>query len=537
MKKILLSVLILALGTFLILNLLIGKNEFQNNLPELKEKYARKEKTAADHSKFTQLQKDFTRPQDVTAACITCHNERHTEVMKTSHWNWERTEYIPGKGIKRVGKKNILNNFCIGIAGNETSCNKCHIGYGWDDPDFDFTDPTNVDCLACHDNSNEYMKQSGGAGMPDPSVNLAFVAQRVGKPQRTNCGTCHFLGGGGNNVKHGDLETELFSTTRAVDVHMGTDGSDLNCIDCHTAENHQMKGKVFSLSSMNKDRSECETCHSNLPHENSVLNEHTQKVACQTCHIPLYAKVNPTKMTWDWSTAGKLKDGQPFTEFDSLGKESYTSLKGNFTWARNVEPEYIWFNGTASHYLLGDTMNPDETLQLNRLYGSYEDPAAKIIPVKIHRSKQIYDRDYKYLIQPKTVSNYAGDGGFWGEFDWNRAAEEGMKQIHLPYSGSYDFVKTEMTWPLNHMVAPKEQSLACADCHTRENSRLASLTDFYLPGRDYSPAVDTLGAGVIFFTALGIVTHAIARFMKWKKKKEQGKEDDAKSEEQNNDKR
>jgi len=32
------------------------------------------------------------------------------------------------------------------------------------------------------------------------------------------------------------------------------------------------------------------------------------------------------------------------------------------------------------------------------------------------------------------------------------------------------------------MVSPKEKSLKCADCHVRSGSRLAGLTDFYLPG-------------------------------------------------------
>ncbi len=30
-------------------------------------------------------------------------------------------------------------------------------------------------------------------------------------------------------------------------------------------------------------------------------------------------------------------------------------------------------------------------MKMNELFGSYDDPDAKIIPVKIHRAKQIYD--------------------------------------------------------------------------------------------------------------------------------------------------
>ncbi|MFA6457653.1 MAG: hypothetical protein WCW40_12605 [Bacteroidota bacterium] len=214
MKRIIIPLIAFSIFVLYFVSTITKKDAEPTPLELLKEQYSTKETPSVDHSKFSQLQRKFTKPQEVTAACINCHNERHTEVMKSSHWNWEREEYIEGRGIRYVGKKNILNNFCIGISTNEQSCNKCHIGYGWGDKNFNFNDPNNVDCLACHDNSDTYVKKSSGAGMPDPSVNLTLVAQRVGRPTKSNCGTCHFFGGGGNNVKHGDLEKSLFDTHR-----------------------------------------------------------------------------------------------------------------------------------------------------------------------------------------------------------------------------------------------------------------------------------------------------------------------------------
>ena len=121
-----------------------------------------------------------------------------------------------------------------------------------------------------------------------------------------------------------------------------------------------MKGKLLlGLVDEPEPRRSCEECHGETPHAEDILNEHTLKVACQTCHIPTYAKVNPTKMRWDWSTAGRLRDGKPYEEKDALGDDSYVSIKGSFVWGRNVKPEYVWFNGTASHYLLGDTVEDD----------------------------------------------------------------------------------------------------------------------------------------------------------------------------------
>ena len=88
-------------------------------LEALKIKYAIKDSSSVDHGLFVELQKEFSSPQEVTTACLSCHNGTHKEIMASAHWNWERVSYIEGRGIKSIGKKNILNNFCIGAESNE----------------------------------------------------------------------------------------------------------------------------------------------------------------------------------------------------------------------------------------------------------------------------------------------------------------------------------------------------------------------------------------------------------------------------------
>jgi octaheme c-type cytochrome (tetrathionate reductase family) len=422
--------------------------------------------------------------------------------------------------VRYIGKRNVLNNYCIGVAGSRESCNKCHVGFGWGDQPFDLAEARNVDCLSCHDTSGTYLKKSGGAGYPDAGVDLTRVATHVGRPQRTNCGTCHFFSGGGNNVKHGDLEQALFDTTREVDVHMATAGADMSCVDCHTATKHQMKGKLYSLSSMNRDRVECEQCHGGEPHAKDILNEHTLKVACQTCHIPTYAKVNPTRTRWDWSTAGRLRDGKPYEEKNAEGDDVYMSIKGSFEWKKNLKPEYVWFSGTASHYLLGDKVE-EVPVPLNRLHGRYDDPDSKIVPVKVHRGRQPWDEEARVVAQPRLADGKPGEGAFWKDFDMDRAVREGMTSVGLPYSGTLGFVETEMTWPVNHMVAPKERAVACAECHTREGSRLAALTDIYLPGRDANRWVDGLGRLSIVLSLAFVGLHAGARAVFARRRREE----------------
>jgi len=480
---------------------------------QLKNEYAIKDSASVDHSKFSQLQKKFDSPQEVTEACISCHNGTAAEVMSSSHWNWQRVSYIDGRGIKFIGKKNILNNFCIGAESNEMACSKCHIGFGMTDDHYNFNNQINVDCMVCHDNSNEYIKGSSSAGYPDRSVNLTKVAESVGRPGKINCGACHFNGGGGNNVKHGDLEEGILASSREEDVHMTSAGIDLDCVSCHKTSHHDISGRLYSVSSNNVDRATCEECHTSTPHLDKLLNTHTARVSCQACHIPEYAKINATKMSWKWSDAGKLRDGEPFAIEDSLGNDSYLSIKGSFIWEKNVVPDYIWFNGTAGHYLLGDQINDTLPVVLNPMHGSPEDKESKIIPVKIFRGDQIYDKEYKTLIQPKLFSPNKGDSAYWKDFDWNMAAAAGMKRVGLPYSGNYGFIETAMYWPLNHMVAPKEESLKCADCHTTDNSRLAGLKGFYLPGRDNNATLDSLGGVLLILSILGVLIHASARFI------------------------
>jgi hypothetical protein len=156
-------------------------------------------------------------------------------------------------------------------------------------------------------------------------------------------------------------------------------------------------------------------------------------------------------------------------------------------------------------------------VQMNTLYGSYLDKgvnkksreASKIWPVKVHRGKQIYDTINMTLIQPKLWAPTKGEGAYWLDFDWDEASRIGMELAGMPYSGAYGFVETEMYWPLNHQVSSADKALKCIDCHTRNNGRLASLTDFYLPGRDRNVFMDNVGVATIILAFIGVFIHAI----------------------------
>jgi octaheme c-type cytochrome (tetrathionate reductase family) len=422
-------------------------------------------KRVPDHQALIELS-DGAGPLDVTRSCLSCHPTEGEAILKTSHWNWH------GPSVYTIGHENrvdlgkdhaVINNFCINLAGNEPRCTSCHIGYGWKDDRFDFSDMSRIDCLVCHDTTGTYTKSPAGAGMPDEKVDLVAVARQVGRPSRANCGgACHFRGGGGDAVKHGDMSSNLLEPDSICDVHMGNDreGMDFRCQDCHKTRNHMISGRSISVPAVEGDLS-CEYCHTDRPHiaDNTMtayhLNQHGEHVACQTCHIPIYAKCNPTKTSWDWSTAGQ--DIEPAK--DKYGLPTYAKQKGSFEWKEAVKPAYRWYNGTVQRHLLGDTINTDDVIELTKPVGSINDPAARIYPFKIHWGKQISDARLKQLIAPKLW------GGYWTHWDWDVAAKEGMQAAGLPYSGEYEFVETVMYWGLTHEVMPKEHALSCAHCH------------------------------------------------------------------------
>lgn len=504
--------------------------------------------STADHSKFEILQQEFKSGPEVTAACLSCHTEADDQMMHSIHFKWE---YESSTG-QLLGKSNVLNSFCGNVAGNEARCTSCHAGYGWED----MASPppqqsTAVDCLACHDRSGQYTKADTLAGHPplEPvkpgtktitgadawAVNLAKAAQSVGQPGRDNCGNCHFFGGGGDNVKHGDLSSVLYTPALAVDVHMSPEGENFTCSTCHVSDQHQWAGSRYEMAAADhpdippgsaRVSASCESCHSETPHPNTLngmkLNDHVDVVACQTCHIPEFARGGvATKTVWDWSTAGKLDAaGKPmhednYVQGDGKTLHTYLSTKGDFEWGENVEPYYAWFDGQVEYTLSDQTIDPTQVVEVNRVKGDAEDGKSRIWPFKRMEGRQAFDSvnnrlAYSHVWGPTT------DTAFWTNFDWGKAIEAGMKAAGVEYSGEFGFVDTHMYWPITHMVAPAEDAMDCAECHATDG-RLAGLAGVYMPGTQSMSIIGILGRLIVLAALLGVAGHGLIRLFAGKK--------------------
>ncbi|CAD5373212.1 Cytochrome c [Rubrivivax sp. A210] len=278
----------------------------------------------------------------------------------------------------------------------------------------------------------------GGFVMPADAPMVAMpitsdeAARTVHRSTRQSCLNCHATAGGGNGTKRGDLSTALINPPLALDMHMSAaaGGANLSCASCHNVNgtdgrsSHRMRGRGLDLRANDTpQRFSCESsgCHTATPHgavtNGAALNRHTAKVACQTCHIPSFAKVVAgvgfaTEMARDWQAP----------------EVSQTACSGRGGWlpkeikASNVRPTYKWFDGTSRVAVLGESLTgmPTRTVDattaaqlgistgatayiLGNPNGAVNTAAAKIYPMKEHWGKLA-----RSTTAPGSASNPAG---------------------------------------------------------------------------------------------------------------------------------
>lgn len=439
-----------------------------------------------------------------TESCLNCHGLDGIDMLSKAHFTWQGVaSNIVGHEGDNHGKNDLINNFCIALPTNEARCSECHAGYGYADKTFDFADTKSIDCLVCHDQSGTYVKGKKTAGLPEPTVDLNVVARSVaqngGKPGRANCIGCHAKAGGGDNVKHGDLSMSMLDTTREFDVHMGTDGGNFACVDCHGAKkdsegglvDHGIGGMAYHSTDEGEMRG-CIDCHGDAANVHaglsveSIVTTHTA-LACQVCHIPAFARDTPTKVEWLWEDAGQ--DVDPIPVDPVTGKATYDKMKGTFVWANDVAPTLRYFDGTWNRFIIGDN---DQYTTLPAVLGEpaadHTTPGAMIYPFKKMTGNQVADANNNTMLVPHLFGLKGGPNPYWAKYDWNLALEDGALYTGQTYSGEYEFVDTVMYLTVNHEIAPKEEALGmgnnCGSCH------LGGQVDWSELGWTGDPVVD-----------------------------------------------
>ncbi len=281
-------------------------------------------------------------------------------------------------------------------------CGQCHIGGQYQAPLGEMmplyktlsVEEKAIDCLICHAaaydmNRKQVIVDPGGRARWGQDRSLK-AALSVTTPSAEACLRCHQHNFGGDiyvdpagseysqslqnlgkqrpRIQHpGSKRGTPYSPT--WDVHAA---AGMSCLECHQTQGHLMAKGTHTTTMMANDLPQvevsCLDCHDDPPHESEDINDHLEKLACQTCHIPSLHPDNVTRR--DFGNTEFEKDPGIHIYHDEL-KQS----------APGQGIAYVWWNGDCTFLgnPIGDNPNGAD------LYCFYDAP---------HRWPEFKDFDY-----------------------------------------------------------------------------------------------------------------------------------------------
>jgi hypothetical protein len=489
--------------------------------------------------------------------CVACHQAQAEAMFGSVHYRQSGpTPNVPNilgeageRGFGDIG----FNTYCgTHITSSRATCAGCHVGYGrYPQETMTPEQLANIDCLMCHQDAYRRTPagpfqpwetlgedgrpriiqipiedETGFAYMPDEAnmqISILEAARTVHLPTRASCLRCHAGASGSDGGKRGDFSSVTVNPPRSSDIHLSPQGANLVCADCHAVGGHRVRGRGLDLRPNDApERFTCAACHGDQPHgdysryNGARRDTHALKVACQTCHIPTYAKDVSTEMERDW--------------FNPYYSPSACSGQGGWKpeeiRSSNVVPTYAWFDGTSEVLVLGQqpvaVVNGRESFAIP--LGSVEaDTSAKIHPMKEHLSSSAQltrvfgdanedadvdlddlDAGVACLAGPDVPSAcdfldvdsdgdvdlvdmaqfqlcFAGPGepsgcGVPGEMvphstftyfttaNFERAVREGMTYVGM--AGQWQLTEVHTYQTINHGVEDHDEALRCGQCHS-----------------------------------------------------------------------
>lgn len=410
-------------------------------------------------------------PNKPGVTCLGCHDQEADDVRHSTHYRWKGDAlYMLNMDPFEQGKiAGAVNTYCGNVLGNWNGCSACHIGLGAEPENASPQEELeNIDCLMCHQDQYKRVRE-GDKFVPDTdnmAITMDEAVQSVHKPTRVSCLQCHAKAGGGDAVKRGDLALASGTTAdKHYDVHMATSGADLSCQACHTPENHRFPGKGSDLRPTDLDQVvECSNsgCHGGSPHDSSDLNRHTDRVACQTCHIPVYAK--------DASDTAASEATETHRSWQSGSHHENPPFHPVLTKENDLTPVYRHWNRLSDNTLLGDVMREEDSdagiYHTSLPDGSVADQDSKLYPFKYKTSDYPLHTESSKLIALDTSS-------FFADPNAEKAAKDGLSNMialgdpRFPFNegDAIEWVTTDTYQLLNHQVSPEEEALECGSCH------------------------------------------------------------------------
>lgn len=414
-----------------------------------------------------------------TKTCLECHEAEALTFFDSQHYKWRggTPDLVNTADAETLGKLTMVNDFCTNPGGSQwigkvlndegkvlaKGCSGCHAGLG----KLPGNEPTreqleNIDCLMCHASGYRRDLYQTDAGewewrpiLYKNQEGMDSVSKRISLPDRAMCLRCHSASGGGPNFKRGDIEYVLKDPDYEHDVHMSSvaeGGQDMWCIDCHTDDEHTHRviGRGVDMSATDRPDKTLDCagqCHTELAHKESSIDKKHGRLSCPTCHIPEFARDEPTDMFRDWSNV----------HFDEE--------KGKYTYGQeleyDVEPVYAWFNGSSFAQVPGRPVrrNAEGKVTMILPQGDRDDPSAKIAPFKLHRGVLPVLTEQQW-IAPITTEELYHHG------DPDKAVRDGVKNLYGLEDIDFTWEDTIRYMGIYHAVPPAEDALQCADCHS-----------------------------------------------------------------------
>ncbi len=198
----------------------------------------------------------------------------------------------------------------------------------------------------------------------------------------------------------------------------------------------------------------CTTCHDPQDKHEGDLRRHLGSVACQSCHIPVFASAVSTDM---------LRD------FQAVEVNPKGLYEPAITRQSNVVPEYAFWNGGSGFYDFGSAATSGQTLAWP--LGDIND--GKLYPFKLHNAIQPQDPVTGAILPVKA-------GILFQTGNMELAIQVGSQESGFDLSQGYTFVNTQRWMGIFHEMPPADFALECSQCHD-DTSRL----DFDILG--YTP--------------------------------------------------
>lgn len=253
-------------------------------------------------------------------------------------------------------------------------CGQCHIGgqpsapLGGMMPGYKTLDEEkeSIDCLICHAvaydmNKKQVAQTTDGRWYWEQDRSIK-AAVSVTSPIAAACLRCHQHDMGGDiyiDTLYPEFHESMLNkgTNRPRIAHPGSKrgtpytpswdvhaAAGVDCIECHQTEGHYIAKGTHTTTMMANDlphfEVECTSCHDAKPHQENeqldkYLNQHIEKIACQTCHIPSLQEDNVTRRDF----------AHPEFEENS-GIYIYSDIEKEYEPGKGIK--YTWWDGDGT---------------------------------------------------------------------------------------------------------------------------------------------------------------------------------------------